>query len=38
MTGPSTFAPDAHAEDLLSAADIYANARGLSAFLREKIF
>lgn len=36
MTGPSTPAPDAYAGAFLSAADIYANARGLGAFLREK--
>jgi len=36
MTGPSTLVPDAHAGAFLGAADIYANARALGGFLREK--
>ena len=36
MTGPLTLAPDADAGPFLSAADIYANARKLGGFLREK--
>jgi alkylation response protein AidB-like acyl-CoA dehydrogenase len=36
MTGPSTPAPNADTGAFLSVADIYANARGLGAFLREK--
>jgi alkylation response protein AidB-like acyl-CoA dehydrogenase len=36
MTGPSTPAPEADAGAFLGAADIYANARGLGAFLLEK--